>query len=156
MRAGKPITIYLSDNACKALDNEVQRRAKLDKEQGFDGYSVTNRSKLVSEVVENYLLDWSSGQLNIQKLSVIISPVLEKYEVKSADLFGSYARGEQTKDSDVDILIDEGKASGLAFFKLQNELSKILNKNVDLQSANADNKEFLSKIEKDRIQIYAA
>ena len=56
----------------------------------------------------------------------------------------------------IDILVDEGEASGLSFFKLQNDLSKALSKTVDLQSVNAENKEFLNKIEKDRIQIYAA
>ncbi len=156
MRAGKAITIYLSEGACTALDKEVARRAELDRMEGLDGYSVTNRSKLVSEVIENYLLDWSSGEFNIQKLSAIVSPVFKKYNVKSADLFGSFARGEQTNESDIDILVDEGEASGLSFFKLQNDLSKVLNKTVDLQSVNAENKEFLNKIEKDRIQIYAA
>ena len=71
-------------------------------------------------------------------------------------LFGSYARGEQTDASDVDIAIDEGQIRGLAFFRVQAELSDALNKPVDLQSLNGSNQEFLNSILKDAILIYAS
>lgn len=35
-----------------------------------------------------------------------VVPVAEKYELKAVYIFGSYARGEATDDSDVDILVD--------------------------------------------------
>ena len=71
-------------------------------------------------------------------------------------LFGSYARGEQTDTSDVDIAIDEGQIRGLAFFRVQTELSDALDKSVDLQSLNGSNQEFLNSILKDAILIYAS
>ncbi len=70
-------------------------------------------------------------------------------------LFGSYARGEQSDASDIDIVIDEGRVRGLAFFRLQTELSDALNKPVDLQSLNGSNLEFLNAILKDAVLIYS-
>ena len=42
----------------------------------------------------------------IDKLKPRIISVLKKYNVKKAGVFGSYSRGEQNKDSDVDIIIE--------------------------------------------------
>jgi predicted nucleotidyltransferase len=41
--------------------------------------------------------------------------ILQKYGVKIIGIFGSYARGEQTKESDVDILVDIEDSVGLEF-----------------------------------------
>ena len=56
--------------------------------------------------------------------------ILRKYKIAKAGIFGSYARGEQKKSSDVDILIKYPK--GLGFIKIKNELEKELGKKVDL------------------------
>ena len=60
-----------------------------------------------------------------------------KYKVKKLGIFGSYARGEQSKDSDIDILVEFESPIGLEFIDLADELEKILNKKIDLVSANA-------------------
>lgn len=53
-----------------------------------------------------------------------LKPILEKdYNITEIGLFGSYLRGEQNQDSDVDILLDH--KSGLTFFKLI-DLEKLL------------------------------
>ena len=51
-------------------------------------------------------------------------------------LFGSYSRGEQTKDSDVDILVllDKSRPIGLKFFGMWNDLEELLGRKVDLVS----------------------
>ena len=64
-----------------------------------------------------------------------IKPILRRHDVKSAAVFGSYARGEQKKRSDVDILIefkndDEKSLMDLAGLKV--ELEEKLKKGVDL------------------------
>ncbi|MDO4502786.1 MAG: nucleotidyltransferase domain-containing protein [Coriobacteriia bacterium] len=156
MRRGKAVTVYLSDRASEALDRVVEERARADRESGLTGYSVTNRSKLVSSIVEEYLLEWEDGDLTITRISSVISPILKRYGVKRAELYGSYARGEQNEESDVDLLIDEGDALGLKFFRLQNELSEALGKKVDLQSLNGRNQDFLEKTMVDRVVVYAA
>lgn len=53
----------------------------------------------------------------ILKILKEIKPVLEKdYNITEIGLFGSYLRGEQNQNSDIDILLDH--KSGLTFFKL--------------------------------------
>ena len=53
--------------------------------------------------------------------------------VQRAWLFGSYARGEEREDSDVDILVDfDDTVSLLGHVRMMNELKDLLNKEVDL------------------------
>ena len=60
-----------------------------------------------------------------------IKSILEKYGIKRAGLFGSYSRGEEKRDSDIDIVI-EFKGSLLELIKLEDKLHKLLNKKIDL------------------------
>lgn len=63
-----------------------------------------------------------------------IKPILERdYNITEIGLFGSYLRGEQNQNSDIDILLDH--KSGLTFFKLidlENLLTKTFNIKVDI------------------------
>ena len=54
--------------------------------------------------------------------------------VLKAWLFGSFARGEETAHSDVDLLVelDHSKPVGLKFFGMWNDLERLLNCKVDL------------------------
>ena len=45
--------------------------------------------------------------LSINDIKTKITPICKNYDVAQAYLFGSYARGEATEDSDVDIRIDK-------------------------------------------------
>jgi predicted nucleotidyltransferase len=57
----------------------------------------------------------------------------EKYSVSYLGIFGSYIRGEQTKDSDLDILVQFDKKPGLLkYIELENYLCDILGVKVDL------------------------
>ena len=49
----------------------------------------------------------------IDEIIELITPVAKRYAVASVWLFGSYARGEATCDSDVDLLIDGGAIHSL-------------------------------------------
>lgn len=74
----------------------------------------------------------------MEKLREKMPTLSEKYNVKTLGIFGSYIRGEQTKKSDVDILVEFEKPLGLLdFVGLQLELSEILGKKVDLVPKNA-------------------
>jgi len=64
----------------------------------------------------------------------------EKYGVKEIGIFGSYVRGEQRRKSDVDILVEfyEDVEIGLIkFIELENYLSKLIGKKVDLVTKRA-------------------
>ncbi|MBI4155410.1 nucleotidyltransferase family protein [Candidatus Woesearchaeota archaeon] len=70
----------------------------------------------------------------IEKIKKRILPILKEYNVVRAGIFGSYARGEAKKKSDIDILIEVRgrKFSLLDLVGLEQELRKKLGKNVDL------------------------
>jgi len=60
------------------------------------------------------------------------------FGVKKIGLFGSYARGEQTENSDIDILVDFEKfISFFKFIELEDYLSDKLKAKVDLVSIDA-------------------
>jgi len=62
----------------------------------------------------------------------------EQYSVKTIGIFGSYIRGEQTKSSDLDILVEfEKPVSLFRFMDLEEHLEKMLGKKVDLVSKKA-------------------
>lgn len=57
----------------------------------------------------------------------------EQYSVESLSLFGSFVRGEQRPDSDLDILVTFSEVPGLLrFIELENHLSDFLGRRVDL------------------------
>ena len=57
----------------------------------------------------------------------------ENYRVTELGIFGSYTRGEQTEESDVDVLIDYDKAPNLIMLvELKDYLSKLMQMKVDL------------------------
>ena len=58
----------------------------------------------------------------------------EKYGVSIMAIFGSYGRGQQREDSDIDILVDFTKPIGIEFIDLADELEILLHKKVDLVS----------------------
>lgn len=61
----------------------------------------------------------------LKQIAKIIIPILKKNDVVKAGIFGSYARGEAGKKSDMDILIKQrGQKSLLDLVKLENKLKK--------------------------------
>jgi len=89
------------------------------------------------------------------KIKKSIVNVLKKHRVKKAGIFGSYARGEEKKNSDVDILINvKGrKFSLLDLVRLEMLLEKILQKKVDLLTYNGINPHLKEYILKDEVRI---
>lgn len=69
----------------------------------------------------------------VDKYVVKIIPILKKYGVTRASLFGSIVRGEETKESDIDILIEVPDSKSLFdMMDIQFELEDALKKKVDL------------------------
>ncbi len=89
----------------------------------------------------------------IDKLKPKIVKILKKYRIKKAAIFGSYARGDQRKNSDVDILIEPPEGMGLEFVGLQLELEKNLGLKVDLVSYNGLNRHLKKYILSDEVKI---
>ena len=70
----------------------------------------------------------------LQKIAKIAIPILKKNGVVKAGIFGSYARGEARKQSDVDILIEPPDGMGITIVHLKRDLEDSLHKKVDLVS----------------------
>lgn len=91
----------------------------------------------------------------IDKYKVKIVPILKKYGVNRASLFGSVVRGEDTKKSDVDIVINP--ASGTTLFDMagmQIDLQNSLKRPVDLVTYDSINPKLRDFILKDEKVIY--
>ena len=73
----------------------------------------------------------------------------EKYGIITFAIFGSYSRGQQTENSDVDILVDFDRPIGIEFIDLANEIEKLLKTKVDLVSRNGIRPEYFKQIEID-------
>ncbi|MBR3700009.1 MAG: nucleotidyltransferase domain-containing protein [Bacteroidales bacterium] len=76
--------------------------------------------------------------------------------VLRAWLFGSFARGEETPDSDIDILVDldYSKPIGLEFVQMQLDLMELLRKPIDLVSSRGLSKYIKPYIDKDKVLLY--
>jgi len=90
----------------------------------------------------------------IQNLKKIMVPILKRNSVIRAGIFGSYARGEQKKSSDVDILIKyRGNQSLLDLVRLERELKEKLRKKVDLLTYGSLSPYLKERILKEEVRI---
>ena len=65
--------------------------------------------------------DIELSENDLERIKRLITPIAKKYKLKSVYIFGSYARNEATKDSDVDILIEVNVAKEDSKFGLMQE-----------------------------------
>jgi predicted nucleotidyltransferase len=72
-----------------------------------------------------------------------------RYDLSTIAVFGSYARNQQTDESDVDILVEFNKPIGIEFVDLAEELEQILSIKVDLVSKRGLKERRYKAIEKD-------
>ena len=77
----------------------------------------------------------------------------ERFKVRRLALFGSYARGDQGPDSDVDILVDIDPSVGLEFVTLAEQIEQLLGLSVELISLRAIKPKQLRYIEQDLIDV---
>ncbi len=92
--------------------------------------------------------------VEIEKIKSKILPVLKKHKINRAGIFGSYARGEQKKKSDVDILVKTSDNMGLLeFIGIKLDLQKAVKRKVDLVEYELIRKEIKEQILNDEIRI---
>jgi len=91
----------------------------------------------------------------IDQLRELVQPVAVRYGVKRVFLFGSYAQGTATPDSDIDLRIDSGAIRD--YFELSGfhqELEDALSRSVDVLTTGSLEGNFLSRIEKEEVVLY--
>ncbi|MEK6825828.1 MAG: nucleotidyltransferase family protein [Nanoarchaeota archaeon] len=91
----------------------------------------------------------------IDEIKQKILPILKDHKVTKAGIFGSYARGEQKKKSDVDILVEinDDNMGLLGFIRLKNILERALDRKIDLVEYSLIRKELRERILNDEIPI---
>ena len=92
-------------------------------------------------------------------ISTVASRVLAQYDVSEAYLFGSFARGEQTPDSDIDLRLVCGNTMTFGkLYELSHELERELGRKVDIITNPPEHMRtaFRKSIEQDEVRIYEA
>lgn len=110
----------------------IRDKDKVKKKRIYLGVNLNNKALSNKEFEADKLFLNEKVKKNIEKIKLKTIAILKKYKVKRASLFGSYARGEQKKNSDIDILIEPPKGIGLEFVGIALDLEKALKRKVDL------------------------
>jgi predicted nucleotidyltransferase len=76
-----------------------------------------------------------------------------KYGLNNIAIFGSFSRGHQNSESDLDILVEFEKPIGIEFIDLAEELENILSIKVDLVSKNGIKPDYYQNIKTDLIYV---
>ena len=94
--------------------------------------------------------------MSTETMIKLIADYFKTQPVLKAWLFGSYSRGEQRPDSDVDILLtlDRSKPIGIRFFGMWGDLERMLGKEVDLVTEGSLMPYAEESANRDKILIY--
>ena len=90
----------------------------------------------------------------LNTISSVMKDLQKNYKVKSIALFGSYVRGENQTDSDIDLLVEfEDHADLFDLTGLADFLENKLNHSVDIVSKNGLRKELRDSVSKEAIPV---
>lgn len=110
---------------------------------------------MMQKLGEYGFIDETHGILSIEQIKNICSESFENTDVEYCYLFGSYAKGNSTELSDVDLLVATS-TSGIKFYDLVEALRENLHKKIDVLNFEQlkNNPELVNEILKDGIKIY--
>lgn len=97
--------------------------------------------------------------ITLADISSTISRVLARYDVREAYLFGSFARGEQAPDSDIDLRLACGATMTFGtLYELSLELEKELGRKVVIVTNPPEHMRpaFHKNLEQDEVRLYEA
>ena len=92
----------------------------------------------------------------LSEIKTIVSRLAKQYGAERIYLFGSYARGDMTDTSDIDLRIDKGSIRGFQLGGLLMELEDSFGIPVDLVPTSSLDQRFLDTIQKDEVLLYEA
>lgn len=150
LRISKKLT---QQQACELLG--VSLRSYKEYENNESKTNSLKYRSMVAELEKLVVLDEDHGKLTLDEIKAACKTVLDEYTVKYCILFGSYAKGTPTEQSDVDLLIST-EVSGLRFYGIAERLRNELHKKVDLLDLRqlTDNRDLLDEILKDGVKVY--
>ena len=87
-----------------------------------------------------------------------VAAICTRYRIRELAVFGSAARGDMRPDSDVDILVEfePGAHPGLGFFQLEEELTELFGRRVDLGRKSLLKPLVRPSVLRDAVVLYAA
>lgn len=97
--------------------------------------------------------------ISLADISSAVSRVLPCYDVREAYLFGSFARGQQTSDSDIDLrLVCDDTMTFGKLYELSLELEEELGRKVDIVTNPPEHMRpaFRQSVEQDEVRLYEA
>ena len=89
----------------------------------------------------------------LEKLRQYKPELQRKYPVSRLGVFGSYARGEATNESDIDIAVEISAPMGLNFVAMADEIEELLGIKTDVVSRRSIKPKYLHGVEKDIIYV---
>lgn len=89
----------------------------------------------------------------LEKLRAYKPELQRKYPISRLGLFGSYARGEATESSDIDVAVELSGPMGLNFVAMANEIEDLFGTKVDVVPKRSINPGYLASVEKDILYV---
>lgn len=144
---------FTQEEAAKFLG--VSLRSYKSYENDKDKKNTIKYNYMLDKLEKNLLIDEEHGILTIDKIDKIVEKIFREYNIEYCYLFGSYAKGKQKNNSDIDMLIS-GNVKGIKFYGLVEKLREALKKRIDLVDIKqlTNNQELLDEILRDGIKIY--
>jgi len=91
----------------------------------------------------------------IAEIKSIISPIAKAHGVNRVYLFGSYARGDATENSDIDLWIESGRINTLfALGAFYSDLEEGLKKTIGITTEDAISENFRNQIKDEELILY--
>lgn len=82
------------------------------------------------------------------------SALYAKYSLSGLGLFGSFARGDNNENSDIDILVDfKGRIDGFDYIRLAQEFEDLFNHKIDMVSRRGIKPSYLPYVERSLIYV---
>jgi uncharacterized protein len=93
-------------------------------------------------------------QAILQKLQEHRPELQRKYPVSRLGVFGSYARGEASANSDIDIAVEMSAPMGLNFVAMANEIEELFGIKTDVVPKRSIKAAYLPFVEKDIVYVW--
>ena len=132
----------------------IRKGKKFKKERIYLGQGLDKEKLDLKEKEADSVLNKRKISETLNKIIPLIRKILKKNKVKKAGIFGSYARGDQKKGSDIDIIIEYPKGlGGFEFVGISLDLEKALKKKIDLLTYNGVSPYLKEDVLKDEVRI---
>jgi predicted nucleotidyltransferase len=127
-----------------------------------EAYKAKRGTKKAGRYSEAQLQRLGEGALSLKDMGAIIAPIADAYNIKSVYVFGSYARGEETPTSDIDLLVGVDPSAKVGIFEIigfRQEAESSFNRKVDVVTTGAlaqgsMGKRVVESIENEKRSIY--